>query len=346
MAEIDYLEDYGVSESAVMGAGHSFGKWANISGAVVSLALIAGLSVWGYKLLMRDVTGVPVVQAMEGAFRVAPEDPGGMRTPHQGLSVNEIAAVGEAGGPAEEVTLAPPPMALDEEEDRPVAVLSRMAEADTQADEGETADLAAATEMVEDAWPGEFLPEDDGAQDDIAEDGSQDALATDRAVAEALGIPAPDEDLAGFEEDGSDEGTEIALADGAALDDFSSPRPPQRPADLSTSVAPSNVSTVAADPVAGQPGGEISVDDLAIGTRLVQLGAFGDPEIAREQWVEIAGRFPDYFEGKRRVVQRAESGGKIFYRLRAEGFDDLADTRRFCTALVAGSADCIPVELR
>jgi len=341
MAEIDYLEEYGEPESAIMGAGHSFGKWANISGAVVSLALIAGLSVWGYKLLMRDVTGVPVVQAMEGAFRVAPEDPGGMRAPHQGLAVNEIAAVGEAGGPVEEVTLAPPPMALDEDEDRPAAVLSQLAEAEAAEEAPEVvadAGDAVASETDDGAWDGEFLDEE------LAENGAEDALATDLAVAEALSTPEADTAMPGDEDFAMDDEEPLSADTDVAA--ASSPRPPQRPADLDTTVAPSNIAIVSADPMAGQPSDEVSVDDLAIGTRLVQLGAFGDPEIAREQWVEIAGRFPDYFEGKRRVVQRAESGGKIFYRLRAEGFDDLADTRRFCTALVAGSADCIPVELR
>ncbi|HBS49363.1 MAG TPA: sporulation protein SsgA, partial [Rhodobacteraceae bacterium] len=33
-------------------------------------------------------------------------------------------------------------------------------------------------------------------------------------------------------------------------------------------------------------------------------------------------------------------------RLRAMGFDDISDARRFCSALVAGGADCIPVTTR
>ena len=60
----------------------------------------------------------------------------------------------------------------------------------------------------------------------------------------------------------------------------------------------------------------------------------------------LSGRFSDYLAGKKRVIQRAESGGRIFYRLRAMGFADLADARRFCSALVAENADCIPVVTR
>ncbi len=46
------------------------------------------------------------------------------------------------------------------------------------------------------------------------------------------------------------------------------------------------------------------------------------------------------------MIQKAESGGRTFYRLRAMGFADLSDARRFCSALVAGNADCIPVTTR
>ncbi|MFZ8875361.1 MAG: SPOR domain-containing protein, partial [Paracoccaceae bacterium] len=47
-----------------------------------------------------------------------------------------------------------------------------------------------------------------------------------------------------------------------------------------------------------------------------------------------------------RVIQRADRGGRIFYRLRADGFADLNDARRFCALLVASNADCIPVTVR
>jgi len=48
---------------------------------------------------------------------------------------------------------------------------------------------------------------------------------------------------------------------------------------------------------------------------------------------------------KQMVVQKAESGGKIFYRLRASGFDDISDARQFCTA-ISDKIACIPVVTR
>jgi hypothetical protein len=50
--------------------------------------------------------------------------------------------------------------------------------------------------------------------------------------------------------------------------------------------------------------------------------------------------------GKTRIIQAAQSSGRTFYRLRAEGFTDEADQRRFCSALVAEQAACIPVTVR
>lgn len=77
------------------------------AGGVVSIALILGLGVWGARLILRDVRGIPVVEALEGPMRVAPEDPGGEVADHAGLAVNELLA-GQAAAPArDQVTLAP-----------------------------------------------------------------------------------------------------------------------------------------------------------------------------------------------------------------------------------------------
>ncbi|MBJ3761854.1 SPOR domain-containing protein [Maribius pontilimi] len=323
MAEIDYMEEYGGHSST--GSGLDVSRWVNLSGALVSLALIGGLSVWGYKLLVRDVTGVPVVQAMEGAFRVAPDDPGGMRAPHQGLAVNEIAALGEASGPVDEVRLAPPTVGLTDE-DRAAAVLELLA-----AEDSEEVPVPSMPAMAEPIQPEPVALSSDIDEIELENQVPDGALATDAAVAEALNMP---------EDFGAEDESERVAQIGAV-----SPRPLPRPARAAAVVATQPTGIPEAMPVAAVAG-EVDVASLAQGTRLVQLGAFASGDVARAEWDKIAARFPDYFDGKRRVVQRAESGGKTFFRLRAEGFTDLADTRRFCTALVAGQADCIPVELR
>jgi hypothetical protein len=91
---------------------------------------------------------------------------------------------------------------------------------------------------------------------------------------------------------------------------------------------------------------DIDPATLPAGTRLAQLGAFESVAVAQAEWERLNGRFGDYLTGKKRVIQKASSGGRTFYRLRAMGFADLSDARRFCSALVAGNADCIPVTTR
>ncbi|MEP5004133.1 MAG: SPOR domain-containing protein, partial [Paracoccaceae bacterium] len=103
---------------------------------------------------------------------------------------------------------------------------------------------------------------------------------------------------------------------------------------------------VAAAATVAQGTNEVDASTLPVGTRLVQLGAYDSTAIAREQWDRLNASFGDYLTGKDRVIQQAKSGGRIFYRLRAMGFSDLSDARRFCSALVAEGADCIPVVIR
>ncbi len=299
------------------GAGARAQKIVNLTGATVSLALVLGMGVWGYKLMVRDVSGVPVIEALEGAFRTEPEEPGGMQTPHQGLEVNEIAAVGSASGPAEEVHLAPDPEILASE-DAPWGELLETIPDPATGSGAEGSEIPDSREVaVARPAPGEGSPEID--------DQPEDALATDLAVAEAMaGIMA-------------EAGAERSLdrTTGSLMVPRPQPRPEDEPLQVSASAGPSGVGA-----------GEVEIDVLSKGTRLVQLGAYEDASAARESWTAIGSRFDDAFADKRMVVQEAESGGKRFFRLRAEGFTDLADARKFCSRLMAAQADCIPVEVR
>lgn len=67
-----------------------FGPWLTGLGGVASIALILGVSVWTYKLGQRDAREVPVVAALEGPARVAPENAGGLQVAHQGHAVNTV----------------------------------------------------------------------------------------------------------------------------------------------------------------------------------------------------------------------------------------------------------------
>ena len=91
---------------------------------------------------------------------------------------------------------------------------------------------------------------------------------------------------------------------------------------------------------------DMDPDKIASGTRLAQLGAFDSADQARAEWDKLNLRFGDYLGDKSRVVQQASSGGRTFYRLRAMGFNDLSEARRFCAVLAADKAECIPVTTR
>lgn len=126
------------NEFAVGGGSSRPGAWGravNLAGAACTLALVAGVGLWGYRLAVRDAHGVPVIRAMQGPMRVAPEDPGGRLAAHTGLSVNRIAAEGTAGTVPDTVMLADPPVELAPEDSPGIgtAAPARDTEADVMA---------------------------------------------------------------------------------------------------------------------------------------------------------------------------------------------------------------------
>ncbi len=114
MADFDYYgADYGAEEpSRVMEAVRNFG-FANWAGALTSLGLTAGMAVWAIDLTFRDVSGVPVIAALEGPMRVAPKDPGGTVAPFQGMALSDITSGGVAAPAPDQIVLAPPPVTLN-----------------------------------------------------------------------------------------------------------------------------------------------------------------------------------------------------------------------------------------
>lgn len=289
------------------------GSIVHIIGAAVSLVLMIGVTVWAYQLISRDVSGVPVVRAAEGPMRVQPEAPGGDVADHQGLSVNDVAAVGTASAPADRLILAPAPLDLSQED-----AVAAPAPTPTETSQAEAGDA--------------LTDEDEAVQ-----------LAAVEALANALanGVdpisPQPETSVSVPEETPEPIEEELAAAPvegglGRSL------RPKLRPVGLGG--LPQAVA-VSAGPVE-----DIDPETLPVGTRLAQLGAFASADIARSEWDKLSEKFSDYLAGKGRVIQKATSGGRTFYRLRATGFEDLSDARRFCSALVAERAECIPVVTR
>lgn len=312
-------------------------RWVRLAGAATSVALLIGVVVWGYKLAVRDVSGVPVIRAIEGPARIAPEDPGGELASHVGLAVNQVAGTGYAAPGPEQVMLAPDPDGLSEE-DMTMAAVGPLPDPGAPADpEPEAAEPAPAP--VPDAAGRAPAPAVQGAE--VQPD----------ADAEAEPGEAP---IEGPGQDAAEPTTETAAAPIEVIPDTvpgvnRSPRPVARPED---DLAAEAVAAAVAAAMSGETEGtgptveEVDPASLPEGTRLAQIGAFESPDLAREEWARVATRFGALMEGKRRVIQQAASGGRTFYRLRVEGFADVDEARRFCAALVAEQTNCIPTLVR
>ena len=285
----------------------------NWGGAFLSILLIAGLATWGWKLWQRDVTGIPVVRALEGPMRVAPEEPGGMASEYQGLAVNRIAEEREEEL-VDRVVLAPAPAALDEAQDLTVAELQPVIEPEAAPEPVPLIETEDAVALVEDDALVAIEPEPAIAT-------APTPSATDLAVAAAL--------------EGIDLSETVAMLTPASL---SVPQAIPRPLGR-----PSGVKLTSVTPVMNDVTGDIDPNTIPPGTRLVQLGAFDTPDDARGAWDRIAGRFDGLMVDKTQVIVEAKAGGREFWRLRAMGFADLSEARRFCAALVAERTDCIPV---
>lgn len=289
--------------------------------AAASLVVIGGFIYWTVTLGTRDPHEVPIILAMEGPSRVAPEDPGGATASHQGLAVNTVQAQGAVESPAREVVLAPDP-AQPTEDDLPLG-------------QAQAASVKAAeTPQAPPEKPTRVTPTMASIVDPLEEEKSEadlDALEIADSVAQAVAQRSLAE-------------TDPALIPAANIrgtkqSPKTSKRPKGRPDTLRAQVV--NVERTAAVASAS-----VETDTVPIGTRLIQLGAYDKAELARSQWDSLMERHSDLLEGKKRLVIEAQSGGRKFYRLRAAGFNSLDESRSMCSALLARGTPCIPVTAR
>ncbi|MEM7711694.1 MAG: SPOR domain-containing protein [Pseudomonadota bacterium] len=272
-------------------------------------------------------------------MRVAPEDPGGRVAPFQGMALSDITSGGPAAPAPDQIVLAPGPSAL---EAAPLGErLAAAGQAPAPAPAPET--VAPVAEIAEASGP---MP-DPRAVAEAEITILTSALRDGAEPVEAIPASLPGIEAAVVEAPGT-------KAVGRTV------RPRQRPANRPVVAAPAvptdapdlgaGIRTALAEAIA-TPEGTAVVSDIdpsavAIGTRVVQLGAFDSEAIARGEWDRLQGRFGAFMAGKSRMIQKARSGGRDFWRLRAVGFEDSADARRFCSTLVAGDAACIPVTIR
>ena len=275
-------------------------------GAVLSLSLLAGAIGWSYKLVVRDINQIPIVRAQLGPLRVAPDNPGGLTAANQGLSVTQL-AVNEKPLLSDEINLAPAAEILNEETS---ASLLREVDKLNQIDETyEIKEINAKNTISLDgssgAMKGETASKTESLVAQVAF--SQKKVEIENAVSLALSITS--------EFDPS----------------LTSLRPKTRP----RSVQQNRELIVSKEPMSKLP----------IGSAIVQLGAFDSKSLAESEWRRFEKLLGSILAPKQMIIQKAESGGKIFYRLRASGFNDISDARQFCTA-ISDKVACIPVVTR
>lgn len=298
-----------------------------IAGAAVFVCLVAAMGLWAWRLGTRDASMVPVVKAMAGPSRVAPEEPGGLQAAHQGLEVNDVLA----GQPAPRIAPAharPAPEILTAE-DAPQgelvvsapAILAERVMSEAGATTGDeivalapadagiaaTAEAPLATELVSPA------------------DGEADALA---AGPRPMNRPR---------------GLVVARAKPASAEAAPAAKPrvaaeaPAKPRE-----------TAKAAPTAAKPAAPATreVASAKAGTRMVQLGAYDSEEMARRAWSRLVAANPDLLGAKSLYAERTTSNARVFYRLRVAGFENTDQTRAMCESLRARGVDCIPVTVQ
>ncbi len=373
MAEANF-DDFGEGGASLGGIPTQ--KAINLAGGAISALLVIGLAVWGYRLAVRDVNGIPVIQAMQGPMRITPEDPGGQIAANVGLTVNRVAADAAGIPRTDNIILAPAPVQLADGDlapaDRPAPVVAPAAPdtAAPQAAAPETAVAAVAAPavapdpvaapVVADAAPlsdpaaaaapvvaqapaaphgAPLISPRPKAPPAMLMAAAAETPPPAKAVpAKAVPVPPPVPVAAVAAPAVEKPSAAAAAIKAVAMPAAATKAPPARPAVLTQAAASTPRPAKAPD----------SVDPakLAPGAHLVQLGAYDTPDAAAEAWAMIKAKFGDQMDGKSRVIQKASSGGRDFYRLRAAGFKDDAETRRFCTTFDAANAPCVPVVLR
>ena len=279
-------------------------------GAALSLSLLTGAIGWSYQLIVRDINQIPIVRAQLGPLRVAPDDPGGLTAANQGLSVTQL-AVNERPLLSDEIFLAPAAEVLSEEN-----VALQIYEENSSITNKEKFDtLEVSTENSLDL---KILPEQNATG--LASN-NEAVLSTAAFSPKKLEI---------------ENAVSLALSLTNEVDSsFNSLRPKIRPVVLNQ---------IQTDNIAQSVANEL-VMTLPVGSAVVQLGAFESKSLAQIEWQRLEALLGSVLTSKNMTVQKAESGGRVFYRLRAFGFDDLSDARQFCSA-VNDKVACIPVVTR
>ncbi len=280
------------------------------TGAALSLSLLAGAIGWSYQLIVRDINQIPIVRAQLGPLRVAPDNPGGLTAANQGLSVTQL-AVNEKPLLSNEIHLAPAAEILNG--DNLTLKITEDVKSNKDDEPFEIKEVNAENSLNLKVLSNEIEAVSNSKEEAVLSKVafSQKKMEIENAVSLALSL-ADDQ-----------------VASSTSL------RPKIRPKSFHQN------NKISLDQVVYNE----SISEPSMGSAVVQLGAFESKNLAKIEWQRFEELLGSMLISKKMVVQKAESGGKIFYRLRASGFDDISDARQFCTA-ISDKVACIPVVTR
>jgi hypothetical protein len=114
------------------------------------------------------------------------------------------------------------------------------------------------------------------------------------------------------------------------------PKPVPAPAIASPTPAPAAPKLVAKSPVPAT-----APAPTAAGHATVQLAAVGSEAAAQSEWQRLSAKYPELLGGRQSAVSRTEHDGKVFFRLRVQGFSDAAGAAEFCTQLKSKGGNCV-----
>ena len=76
---------------------------------------------------------------------------------------------------------------------------------------------------------------------------------------------------------------------------------------------------------------------------MVHLGSFKNNVLASAHVENFVVRHKGYLTDKTVFLQKSETGGRSIYRMRAIGFSNIAETKKFCAIINSFGNDCMPI---
>ena len=76
---------------------------------------------------------------------------------------------------------------------------------------------------------------------------------------------------------------------------------------------------------------------------MVHLGSFKNKVLASADVENFVVRHKGYLTNKTVFLQKSETGGRSIYRMRAIGFSNISEMKKFCAIINSFGNDCVPI---